>query len=297
MGQVVLYPSSEGAHVQAQLRAPVSDSTASFRVLFASYMGTGHLQQQAAPVIGDLCLEAAYPWVGVEGDRDAYSRRRRALGTGRRGGGSTERRGAWAPAGWPVEEVAGVPGFTQRWMELISKHGLHKTPPRSVGDDAVPVTPVWLRVPSSQNNSSPTTGPGHRTRSLDAFCPWAQSLANLAFLWKRPWAFKLCHGPSKERPLQPSKDHQQDMAPKQPSTSMTPSSQHECTMEIHNHVRGARGTNLPLGRDHKTPFPMENLMDVNLRHPSRMLISQTPGIWGPASFMPPAQVVTGTPDS
>lgn len=156
---------------------------ASFRVLSASHTGTGHLQQRVAPAIGDLGLQVASPWVGVAVDSDAHGRWPWALGTGRQGGDGTKRRRACAPAGGPAEQRVGVLGLTHGWQELSSTHGLRKTLSRCVGDDAVSVTPVWFRVPSSQNYSSPALGLGHWTRNLDAFFPWAQAPAYLAFLW------------------------------------------------------------------------------------------------------------------
>lgn len=78
---------------------------------------------------------------------------------------------------------SGCPGTYTRVLELSSTHGLRKTLSRCVGEDAVSVTPVWFRVPSSQNYSSPALGLGHWTRNLDAFFPRAQAPAHLAFLW------------------------------------------------------------------------------------------------------------------
>ena len=147
-------------------------------------------------MIGDL--EAAVHWVGIKADWNAYGRWRQATqGTGRQGEGGTgppsgktslrggqspekvlsKQRGAYAPAGGSAEERQGV------WSPQPASRDLHtdggqqqtrtpQTTPRSVGEDVV--TPVWLQVPSSQNNSSPTTGPGHRTKILDVFFLWAQ---------------------------------------------------------------------------------------------------------------------------
>lgn len=62
--------------------------------------------------------------------------------------------------------------YTQ--MEASSRHGPHRRRPGLSVKMPVLVTPVWLQVPSSQNNSSPTTGPGHRTKILDVFFLRAQ---------------------------------------------------------------------------------------------------------------------------
>lgn len=79
-----LYLPSQRAQVRARLSGFCEWLQASFRVLSASHMGTGHLQQQVAPVIGDHGFQVASPRVGVPEDRDAQGRWRWALGTGAR---------------------------------------------------------------------------------------------------------------------------------------------------------------------------------------------------------------------
>lgn len=152
------YPPSQRAQVRARLSGSCEWLQASFRVLSASHTGTGHLQQRAVPVIGDLGLQVASPRVGVAVDSDAHGRWRWALGTGCQGGDGTEGRRVCAPAGGQAEEMAGAPGLTHGWLELSSTHGLRKTLSRCVGDDAVSVTPVRFGVPSSQKLFQPCTG-------------------------------------------------------------------------------------------------------------------------------------------